>query len=861
MQTNTQMHVWYKSSTIFKIQTNLTFLGMFLICVVLITTLFLNSFANAAPGINQTLSFQGRLTNSSGGAVADGYYNMQFKIYQGGTGLLADNPSGTLKWTENHVNKSTESGIRVENGYFSVNLGSVNPFGSQINWNDDTLWLSMNIGDTSADCTTFTSCSPDGEMLPMKRITSVPFAINSALLGGKSAESFLQLAQGVQEDSSTNTSSIFINKTGTGSLMQLQNSSADVLTITQAGDIDFGSGSDHTISVHSSSSGLPGAGLTVVAGDGGSGSGSTGGDLVLQGGSGGGTDGSAGSIYIDGGAATGTGDTGSVNIGTVNPGDIQIGSATTSGNQTINIGNNDTSGSNTDVTIGSGGNATGGTTTIQSKDDTVVNTGGEQKARFSGDSNTLTLGNGDEDGNATTANAFTIQGTSSTGENVQGGSLVVQAGSAGAGNANGGNLTLSAGSGSGTGAYGLVIIDTPTFKTSSAQTCATNCAITQANIDGNGAISLTASASDLTITLNDPTITTAGRIIYITSTSDSNKFTLSMNGAADTMSVKPNSTVSLLWNGSDWTTTNSNSTSALQDLYDNSLQSSGKAEIVLNNGAAVNGLTISDSAVNPVDGSLLTVRDSNGNSLFAINQSVSGTSNIKVGSDTGTPVLLTVDTAASAPSVSSALLGSMYYDTTIGAIQCYEADGWGNCSDAPDSFISLSPSYPGMVTHGSDDGNLTEDICSGTLAINDGSSGQPTICTSNETYNYYAWNSTSTTTQTKSLFVTYKLPSSFKEFVEGSTSLEALTDSNDSTVTYQIYKNISGTGLSACGSSISVSSGVKSAWQSASSSGAGDPSACEFSAGDSIVFRIDLSTKNDNHAYVSNLSFAFTNNN
>lgn len=36
--------------------------------------------------------------------------------------------------------------VRVKNGYFSVYLGSVTPFGTDVDWNQDTLWFSIDVG-------------------------------------------------------------------------------------------------------------------------------------------------------------------------------------------------------------------------------------------------------------------------------------------------------------------------------------------------------------------------------------------------------------------------------------------------------------------------------------------------------------------------------------------------------------------------------------------------------------------------------------------------------------------------------------------------------------------------------------------
>ena len=61
--------------------------------------------AHAATGINKTLGFQGRLLTNTGAVVADGNYNLRFKIYQDGDGVLGGGDE-TLKWTETRQNLS-----------------------------------------------------------------------------------------------------------------------------------------------------------------------------------------------------------------------------------------------------------------------------------------------------------------------------------------------------------------------------------------------------------------------------------------------------------------------------------------------------------------------------------------------------------------------------------------------------------------------------------------------------------------------------------------------------------------------------------------------------------------------------------
>ncbi len=125
---------------------------------------------------SSTLNFQGRLLNSSGSVVPDGVYNLEFKLYDGGTqggpAGTGESNAGTLLWTETRDFPGTDDRVRIVNGYFSVNLGSVTAFPA-INW-DQELWLTMNVGGSG------TTPSWDGEMLAPSskrtKLTGVPYA-------------------------------------------------------------------------------------------------------------------------------------------------------------------------------------------------------------------------------------------------------------------------------------------------------------------------------------------------------------------------------------------------------------------------------------------------------------------------------------------------------------------------------------------------------------------------------------------------------------------------------------------------------------------------------------------------------------
>ena len=115
--------MWCHLPTGFKRRSVLQFVALALLFIAFFTTLMFTYAARAAEGVNQTLSFQGRLLQSTGAVVPDGHYNIQFKIYQDGTGTAVDNPGGSLKWTETHINNGGTSGVFIKNGQFSVNLG------------------------------------------------------------------------------------------------------------------------------------------------------------------------------------------------------------------------------------------------------------------------------------------------------------------------------------------------------------------------------------------------------------------------------------------------------------------------------------------------------------------------------------------------------------------------------------------------------------------------------------------------------------------------------------------------------------------------------------------------------------------
>ncbi len=219
-------------------RTLLVFFAVTLLAVASIALYKPPQTAYATSGINQELSFEGKVMSSSGQNIADGSYNMEFKIY---TGCTSNTGTGcTAVWTEDWLVGS--SPVTFTSGTFHVNLGSITPFGSSVPWNTYPLYLSMQIGNQTA-CTPAgnfqTNCGGDGVMSPYILLTSTPYAFNSNELGGLTASQFGQLAAN-QTWTGTNTFQSTINST-TALLVQDTNANPVLSVDTTDNAVNIGS--------------------------------------------------------------------------------------------------------------------------------------------------------------------------------------------------------------------------------------------------------------------------------------------------------------------------------------------------------------------------------------------------------------------------------------------------------------------------------------------------------------------------------------------------------------------------------------------------------------------------------------------
>jgi len=113
--------------------------------------------ATISSEVPHVINYQGRLTNTGGDPVPDGSYDLTFRIYNFPSG-------GSVVWgPENAVE------VKVENGLFEWQLGSVEPFPAGL-FDDTARWLGIAV-------------EGDPVMQPLTKLTSVPFAYTAMNTG------------------------------------------------------------------------------------------------------------------------------------------------------------------------------------------------------------------------------------------------------------------------------------------------------------------------------------------------------------------------------------------------------------------------------------------------------------------------------------------------------------------------------------------------------------------------------------------------------------------------------------------------------------------------------------------------------
>lgn len=141
------------------------------------------STVDAATTLPTKMNFQGRITNSLGLILANGTYNMRFKIYNASSG-------GTLQWSEDRLVAATQ-GVSITNGQFNVQLGSISSLPASI-FTSNSLYFEVELP-TPASATTSSPVWTEGPMTPRNQLATSAYAYNAETLDGIDSDSFAQL--------------------------------------------------------------------------------------------------------------------------------------------------------------------------------------------------------------------------------------------------------------------------------------------------------------------------------------------------------------------------------------------------------------------------------------------------------------------------------------------------------------------------------------------------------------------------------------------------------------------------------------------------------------------------------------------
>jgi len=178
-----------------------------------VSALFLTALQAAVP---TQMSYQGKLVDSSG-VPLNGDTVITFTIYNAAT-------AGTVLWTEAYTGVSGVPFVSVNQGHFSVSLGSLTPLSSSV-FQTSAAYLGVKIG-------------TDAEMTPRVQLLTTPYAFESSTLGGVAKEGF------VRTDIDNNLASplAFVAPgTGTTLIMKITtNNVSNIMQIQKNGKIGIG---------------------------------------------------------------------------------------------------------------------------------------------------------------------------------------------------------------------------------------------------------------------------------------------------------------------------------------------------------------------------------------------------------------------------------------------------------------------------------------------------------------------------------------------------------------------------------------------------------------------------------------------
>jgi hypothetical protein len=187
-----------------------------IIFAIAVTACFVAPPVHAVQTVPYKMNFQGRLTDSTGTPMANGLYNMTFRIFDAST-------AGTLQWSEL---REVGNRVQVTNGLFSVQLGDVTSLPPGI-FTNQNLYFEIELPTpATATCSTSACASyTEGPMTPRNKLATSAYAFNADQIDGIDGSSLAR-----NDTTNTFTSSqTFKNTADSTNAFSIQKSAGDVL--------------------------------------------------------------------------------------------------------------------------------------------------------------------------------------------------------------------------------------------------------------------------------------------------------------------------------------------------------------------------------------------------------------------------------------------------------------------------------------------------------------------------------------------------------------------------------------------------------------------------------------------------------
>lgn len=186
-----------------------------------LAAMILGSIPLAQAAVNKQINYQGKLTRPSDGQpVADGSYNVIFRIYDAASG-------GNCLWSARGTCISpTAKSVSTSGGVFTTVLGEAGDSSMNLDFTSGSYYLGVQIG-------------VDAEMTPRRILTSVPQAINA---NGVNGDGFINLS-GTALGSGICQGLLCLNpasSNATDTLLGIQNSTNPIFKVEADGKVGIG---------------------------------------------------------------------------------------------------------------------------------------------------------------------------------------------------------------------------------------------------------------------------------------------------------------------------------------------------------------------------------------------------------------------------------------------------------------------------------------------------------------------------------------------------------------------------------------------------------------------------------------------